>query len=166
MAQKPLFAGFAGSVRRAIRKARLCDLDVQISQSEEAMLEFYRLHARTRRRHGLPPQPVSFFLNIYNEIIKPGSGFVVLAKQGTISVAGAVFFHTGKKAVYKFGASDERHQDLRRNNLVMWEAITVSGATTALRHCIFGRTSLRKRGPETIQIVLGNDGGDRSIFPI
>ncbi len=76
-----LFAGFADSVRRAIRKAQLCDLDVQISQSQEAIMDFYRIHTGTRRRHGLPPQPVSFFINIYDLIIKQGAGFVVLARS-------------------------------------------------------------------------------------
>ena len=130
-----LFTGFASSVRRAIRKAELlrpgCS-DKPISGSDTG---FYRFHVRTRRRHGLPPQPISFFLNIHDLIIKPGLGFVVLAQQGRTPVAAAVFFHMGKKAVYKFGASDERHQDLRGNNLVMWEAIQFL-AQKALKHCI------------------------------
>ena len=140
-----LFAGFAGSVRRAIRKAQLCDLDVQISQSQEAILDFYRIHTRTRRRHGLPPQPISFFTNIYDLIIKPGLGFVVLASKGSRTVAAAVFFHMGKKAVYKFGASDERHQDLRGNNLVMWKAIEFL-AQNGFEALHLGRTSLENEG--------------------
>ena len=140
-----LFAGFAGSVRRAIRKAQLCDLDVQISQSQEAILDFYRIHARTRRRHGLPPQPISFFLNIYDLIIKPGSGFVVLASSGERPVAGAVFFHNDHKAVYKFGASDERLQHLRPNNLVLSEAINLL-ARQGFEKLHLGRTSLGNEG--------------------
>jgi Acetyltransferase (GNAT) domain len=142
---KALLAGFASSVRRAIRKARLCDLDVQISQSQEAILDFYRIHTRTRRRHGLPPQPISFFTNIYDLIIKPGLGFVVLASKGSRTVAAAVFFHMGKKADYKFGASDERCQDLRGNNLVMWKAIEFL-AHNGFEALHLGRTSLENEG--------------------
>ena len=44
---------------------------------------------------------------------QPGLGFVVLASKGSRPVAASGFFHTKTKAVYKFGASDEKHQDLR-----------------------------------------------------
>src|SRR5439155_7559758 len=114
---------FASSVRRAIRKAEKSGADVQVATSRDAILEFYRLHVRTRRRHGLPPQPLSFFKNIYEEIVKNGHGFVVLAKSGSRTFAAAVFFLIGKKALYKFGASDRSFQEFRGNNLVMWEAI-------------------------------------------
>ena len=69
-----LFTHLNSSVRRALRKAERSRLSVQITRTREAMLEFYRLHTRTRRRHGLPPQPFSFFLNIHDEIIKPSLG--------------------------------------------------------------------------------------------
>ena len=52
---KSLLSGFADSVRRAIRKASLANLDLQIGNTQQAMRDFYRIHARTRRRHGLPP---------------------------------------------------------------------------------------------------------------
>ena len=140
-----LFAGFSGSVRRAIRKAERSSLDLQISQTKDAILKFYRMHARTRRRHGLPPQPLSFFLNIYNLIIKPGAGFVVLAYHTGRPVAGAVFLHAGDKAVFKFGASDERFQGFRPTNLVFWTAIQllVQKGCDSLH---FGRTSLGNEG--------------------
>ena len=153
-----LFSGFAGSVRRAIRKAQLCDLDVQISQSHEALLDFYRIHIRTRRRHGLPPQPISFFTNIYDLIIKPGLGFVVLGSTGSRTVAAAVFFHMGEKAVYKFAASDERCQDLRGNNLVMWKAIEflVQNGFESLH---LGRTSLENEGLRRFKRAWGTAEG-------
>jgi hypothetical protein len=149
-----LFTGFASSVRRAIRKAELRDLNVQISQSREAILAFYRLHVRTRRRHGLPPQPASFFLRIHDEIIKPGLGFVVLADKSSTPVAAAVFLHMGTKAVYKFGASDLRHQDLRANNLVMWEAIQFL-AQNGFDTLHLGRTSRGNQGLRRFKLGWG-----------
>jgi lipid II:glycine glycyltransferase (peptidoglycan interpeptide bridge formation enzyme) len=38
-------------------------------------------------------------------------------------VSGCMYFHFGKNAIYKYGASDRRFQNLRANNLVMWEAL-------------------------------------------
>jgi hypothetical protein len=149
-----LFRRFASSVRRAIRKAQHCNLNAQISQSQEGILEFYRLHVRTRRRHGLPPQPLSFFLKIHDEIIRPGLGFVVLANKGSRPVAAAVFFHTGKKAVYKFGASDQKHQDLRGNNLVMWNAIRFL-AQNGIETLHLGRTSRENEGLRRFKLAWG-----------
>jgi lipid II:glycine glycyltransferase (peptidoglycan interpeptide bridge formation enzyme) len=142
------------SARRALRKAERSGLSVQVIRTRESVVEFYRLHVQTRRRHGLPPQPISFFQNIYDEVIKPGLGFVAIANSGSRSVAAAVFFSFGKSAVYKFGASDQRFQDLRGNNLVMWEAIRFlaqNGAETL--H--FGRTSLENDGLRRFKLAWG-----------
>ena len=120
-------------------------LRFELSVSEEGIGDFYRLHVRTRRRHGLPPQPFSFFRNVHQHVVKPGLGFVALARSGSRPVAAAVFFHLGRNAIYKFGASDERYQDSRPNNLVMWDAIQkLSDAKVEILH--FGRTSLENEG--------------------
>jgi lipid II:glycine glycyltransferase (peptidoglycan interpeptide bridge formation enzyme) len=151
-----LLTRFKSSARRAIRKAERSGLSVQVTRTREAILGFYRLHVQTRRRHGLPPQPESFFLNIYDEVIKPGLGFVVLASSGPRVVASAVFFHFGKKAVYKFGASDEKLREFRGNNLVMWEGIRFlaqNGAETL--H--FGRTSLENDGLRRFKLTWGTE---------
>jgi lipid II:glycine glycyltransferase (peptidoglycan interpeptide bridge formation enzyme) len=140
-----LFDRLSSPVRRAVRKAEKSGLTVDASNSRESVLQFYRLHARTRRRHGLPPQPLSFFLNIYEEIIKPDLGFVVVVKGRTAPVAAAVFFHSGPVALYKFGASDERKQELRGNNLAMWEGIKRLVGRNALS-LDFGRTALSNGG--------------------
>src|SRR6516162_2503219 len=149
-----LLTRFKSSARRAIRKGERSGLSIQVTRTREAILGFYRLHVQTRRRHGLPPQPESFFLNIHDEVIKPGLGFVVLASSGPRVVASAVFFHFGKKAVYKFGASDEKLQEFRGNNLVMWEGIRFlaqHGAETL--H--FGRTSLKNDGLRRFKLTWG-----------
>jgi hypothetical protein len=142
-----LFANVKGSVRRAVRKAMRSGLTAQASQSESAVREFYGLHVLTRKRHGLPPQPISFFLNIYREIIKPGLGFVVLARTDpeAAAAAGAVFFHFGKNAIYKYGASDGALQHLRPSNLVMWNGIRFL-AEMGHSTLHFGRTSLDNDG--------------------
>jgi len=136
---------FDSQVRRAIRKAERNDVSALVARSRQAIKEFYRLHVQTRRRHGLPPQPASFFLNIYDHIIKPGLGFVVLARRESRPIAAAVFFHFGKNAVYKYGASDKRFQEFRANNLVMWQGIQAL-ARTGVEKLHFGRTDSENDG--------------------
>jgi len=60
-------------------------------------------------------------------------------------IAGAVFFHTGNKALYKYGASDMKYQILRPNNLIMWEAIKYFGSKGFKSLC-FGRTDRDQEG--------------------
>jgi Acetyltransferase (GNAT) domain len=149
-----LFDNFAAPVRRAIRKAERSGLIVSLSASEGAMHGFYRLHEATRRRHGLPPQPFSFFRNIHREIIQPGRGLIVLAQHRSKCVAAAVFFYTEKNAVFKFGASDERYQDLRPNNLVMWHGIR-HFAGNGIERLHLGRTSLHDEGLRRFKLAWG-----------
>jgi lipid II:glycine glycyltransferase (peptidoglycan interpeptide bridge formation enzyme) len=151
-----LFARFQSPVRRAIRKAEKCGLIFEVARTCEAMLDFYRVHVRTRRRHGLPPQPLAFFLNIHQAIIKAGLGFVIVAKHANTPIAAAVFFHSGADALFKFGASDERVQQLRGSNLVMWEGIKELVAN-GLKKLHFGRTSTGNEGLRRFKLSWGTE---------
>lgn len=149
-----LLSGFEDSVRRAIRKAERSGLKIEFAKSPGAMQEFYRLMCLTRRRHGVPPQPYPFFANIQRHALASGQGWIVLARQAGQPVAGAVFLHFGRHAIYKFGASDETHQQLRANNLVMWRAI-LHYASEGFVDLDFGRTSLGNEGLRKFKLGWG-----------
>lgn len=149
-----LFDGFEGSARRAVRKAEKDGVTVEILRSEAALRDFYLLQCLTRRRHGLPPQPLKFFLNIWRHVIAHNQGFVALARWRGVAVAAAVFLFLGGRAIYKFGASDFRCQHLRPNNLAMWAGIqwlATHGAVTLS----LGRTSLANEGLRRFKLNLG-----------
>ena len=154
---------FDSAVRRAIRKAERSNLKVELLRSREAVLAYYQLHVRTRKRHGLPPQPLDFFLNIHSEVLEAGAGFIALATQGSIPVAGAVFFHFNQRAIYKFGASDEDQLDLRGNNLVMWQAIRFL-SENGFASLDFGRTSLNNDGLRRFKKSWGTHEGTIEYF--
>ena len=120
-------------------------MSVAVARNRQVIDDFYRLHVQTRRRHGLPPQPASFFLNIYEHIIKPGLGFTVLAQRESRPIAAAIFFRFGRNALYKYGASDKRFQEFRANNLVMWHGIQFLLRTGAEK-LHFGRTERENEG--------------------
>ena len=166
---------FASPVRRAIRKAERSDVSAVVVRNRPAIGDFYRLHAQTRRRHGLPPQPASFFLNIYEHIIRPGLGFVVLAQRGSRPIAAAIFFRFGKNALYKYGASDKGFQELRANNLVMWHGIQFL-ARNGAEKLHFGRTACENDGlrrfklswdteEETIDYFRVDPSGRQCLIP-
>jgi len=149
-----LFSNFSSSVRRAVRKAERSGLTVSIQSNPDAMSQFYKLHVRTRRRHGVPPQPRSFFINIQRHLISAGLGFIVLVECQKGPIAAAMFFKLGRHAVYKFGASDERFQELRANNLAMFAAIRYL-AERGAEALHFGRTEKENHGLRRFKLSWG-----------
>ncbi len=149
-----LFKGLESSVRRGIRKAEQKKLTVECDSTIEGVKAYYQLHCGTRRRHGAPPQPFRFFENIAHYVLGQGHGLVGIARLEAQPIAAAVFFHFGREAVYKFGASDLNFQHLRPNNLLMWEAIKRL-AGQGLAALQMGRTSLGNEGLRRFKLGFG-----------
>lgn len=121
--EKELYKNLRDSTRRNIKRAQTQGVTIELSTSKEAMGAFCRLNTITRKRHGLPPQPAKFFKNFYDEIIKKGEGVIALASYQGKTIASNIFCFLGKRVIYKYGASDISFQNLRANNLLMWESI-------------------------------------------
>jgi hypothetical protein len=121
--ESDLFSRLRESNRRNIKKASREGVQVAVTQSLDSVKSFYRLHCMTRKRHGLPPQPFVFFKSIFDNVISAGQGIIVSALYSGDIIAASIYLHFGTKALFKYGASDVKHQGLRPNNLVMWEAI-------------------------------------------
>jgi len=136
---------FRDSTRRNIKKAVKEGVKAEIFNSLESVKKFYQLNCMTRKQHGLPPQPFSFFEKMHGLVVSNNLGNVILGSYGPKVIAGAVFFHFGNKAVFKYGASDIAYQDLRANNLVMWEAIKWYSQNGYKSLC-FGRTEPENSG--------------------
>jgi CelD/BcsL family acetyltransferase involved in cellulose biosynthesis len=152
--QEALFRSFHSAVRRGIRKAVRTGVRVEFDDRVESIQTFYALHRMTRRRHGLPPQPVRFFESIGQYALTQGHGFVATAFWEDKPLASAIFFLHRRKAIYKFGASDHDFQDLRPNNILMWQAIKrcVDYGFESLH---LGRTSLANEGLRRFKLGFG-----------
>lgn len=149
-----LWSRLDDAVRRALRKAARAGVEVCRETTWESVERFYHLHCQTRRLHGLPPQPLSFFWNIHRHLIARGAGCVFSARHQGQVLAAAVFLHRGKRAVYKYGASDKNRQELRANNAVMWEAIK-HYASEGFESLDFGRTSPQQAGLRRFKLGWG-----------
>lgn len=130
---------------RNIRKAERAGIKIEMSQSLQAVQQFYRLHCLTRKRHGVPPQPAFFFECLHQHIISKDLGFTALAKYGESTVAALICLSFGTNAVYKYGASDMEYQHLRANNLLLWESMKKC-ASQGCRYFSLGRTDLENEG--------------------
>ncbi len=151
-----LFDRFESSVRRALRKSEKNAVRVEFAQTLEATTEYYALHCQTRKQHGLPPQPFNFFRRLQEHVLAQNLGVVVTARLRDQPVASAIFFHHGRKAIYKFGASLKAALDARANNLVMWEAIQWLAAR-GVEELSFGRTSLHNEGLRRYKLGWGTE---------
>lgn len=154
--EKDIFSNFRKGTKSAIKQAKTEGVEVKISNSLESVSEFYKLNCITRRRHGLPPQPYFFFKKVYDHIISKDLGVVVLGSFQKKTIAGGVFFHIGKKAIYKYGASDMNYQHLRPNNLIIWEAIKWY-TTKGYKSLCFGRTEPENQGLRIFKKGWGTD---------
>jgi hypothetical protein len=152
--EQTIFKGFPGATRRNLARAESAGLQITFDTSLESMRTFYSLHSLTRRRHGLPPQAFRFFKNIVQYVLGPGHGFIVTARAGNQPVAAAIYFHQGRRAIFKFGASDHAFQHLRPNNLVMWEAIK-RYAADGFKSLHLGRTSPANHGLRRYKLGFG-----------
>jgi hypothetical protein len=155
-----ILAGLRDSTRRNIKKAQREKIELAISTSPDALEAFRRLNGMTRRDHGLPPQPRHFFRNLHEIVLSQGMGFIALATFRGEAIAANVYFHQGEEMIYKYGASDRAHRNLRANNLVMWEAIRW-GCGNRCRTLCFGRTEPGNEG--LLQFKAGWGARERLI---
>ena len=143
--KREMLAGFRNSTVRNIKKAVESGVETEICTSLEAVQTYYHLLCQTRKRLGVPPQPFQFFRNIHEHIVSKGKGSVIIGSFDRKPVAGAIYFHFGRQAIYKYGASDYAYQHLRANNLVMWEAIKLF-SLNGYHSFSFGRTDVGDEG--------------------
>lgn len=152
--------GLESSVRRAIRKAEKSGVTTRIATSLEAMRSYYDLHCVTRRKHGVPPQPFSFFQSIVEHLFQTKHGFILEAWHEERLVAAGIFLHHGRTAIYKFGASDPAGLNLRGNDLVMWAAIQWFAARGFATFSM-GRSALTNEGLRRFKRGFG--AGEQTI---
>ncbi len=122
-----LRAGFGGKegyhLRRNLKQAEESGVRVREAQNEDDLRKFHRLTVVTRRRLNLLPEPYHFFRSIYEHIIIPGHGFLLLAEWGNKVIAGSMYFRFGNTVMLKFNASDMRYSQIRPNYLLTWKAM-------------------------------------------
>ena len=119
---RALFGGLHKTcVQRKIQRAEREGLSCAEGNSESLLQKFYSLLLQTRRRHGLPPQPVQWFRNLIaclGERVR-----IRIASKNDFPVAAILTLVHGKTLVYKYGCSDERFNKLGGTQLLFWKAI-------------------------------------------
>lgn len=119
----PLLSTFNQQTKRSLKKAEKARVVVERRADPEALRAFIQLNALTRRKHGVPPQPDSFFWNLGSEILDAKLGFIGVAILAGRIVATSIFLHWNNTIVYKYGASEELALSAGANYAIMWDAM-------------------------------------------
>jgi len=143
-------------VQRKIRRAERESLIYEEGHSDKLLRCFYKLNMMTRRRHGLPPQPLKWFRSLIAALGKDLQ--IRIAFKDDIPIASILTLTYKKKMVYKYGGSDLRYSNLGGNALVFWGAIQDAKAK-GIEEFDLGRSDLDNEG-----LVIFKDrwGAERS----
>jgi Acetyltransferase (GNAT) domain len=117
-----IFRGLhAKSVRQPIGRAERECLTYEQGHSEVLLVKFYHLLMMTRRRHQLPPQPVTWFRNL---IACLGDRLTIrVASKNGKPIASIITLSYKRCVVYKYGCSDPRYYNLGGVIALLWQAI-------------------------------------------
>ena len=159
-----LFRSFdKGQTQRSVNKFGKSGAVVERRTDMEAVVSFMRLNYRTRRKHGLPPQPDRFFEELHRTLLATGRGFVGVARLGGTDLGACLFLLFKDTVYYKFGASDEAQLVHRPNHGIMWDAIRWA-AGEGYRMFDFGRSDLDGEGLIKFKRGWGTEETDLTYY--
>ena len=116
-------------IQRAIRRAERDKLVCESGRDEGAIRKFYSLMVRTRRRHGLPPQPMQWFRNLA-DCLGDAMQILIASREGR-SVAGLLALTYKRSATYKYACSHEDFRSLGAGPFLLWQLISRAKALGA-----------------------------------
>jgi hypothetical protein len=136
---------FHDNVKRCLKKTKREDVTVREAATNEDIKLFFKLHVATRKKHGLLPQPLGFFKNMW-EILHPKAlcSFLLVIYRDRV-IAGGVFLKFKDTFSYEYGASNERFLGLYPNHILLWEAVK-SAHKEKFKFFDFGRSSVENKG--------------------
>ena len=108
-------------IQRKIRRAERENLAYEEGNSEAQLLDFYRLMTMTRRRHGLPPQPLDWFRALI-DTFGPNLKIRIARKDGA-AVASIITLSHRETMVYKYGCSDASANKYGGTPMLFWRTI-------------------------------------------
>ena len=148
-----LFSNFHKScIQRKIQRAEREGLEYEAGRSEWDLRKFYRLLLLTRRRHGLPPQPLAWFRNLRDCF---GESFTIrFASKGGKPIAAILALLHKSTLVYKYGCSDAAFHRLGAMPMLFWKAIQ-EGKQQGAEEFDLGRSDLDEPGLTVFKQHLG-----------
>jgi CelD/BcsL family acetyltransferase involved in cellulose biosynthesis len=141
-------------VRKEIRRARRRGVSVRLADRPEHLREFYKLYARTARRHGMPPQPRELFDAMWETFQPAGQLILVEARldERLIHAQVCLAFKDVLSVVY--AGTDERFLSYHPVKLADWSAVELAWAL-GCRSVDFMQSHVRNPGLRWYKRSLG-----------
>ena len=139
-------------VQRKIRRAEREGVAVERGRTEGLLKDFYDLMVSTRRRHGVPPQPLAWFRNLMQHM---GPQLTIYAARvNGQPIASVLTLRHRRKVVYKYGCSDERFHNMGGMPRLFWQVIQ-DAKSDQLEELDLGRSDLSNEGLVRFKDHLG-----------
>ncbi len=131
--------------RRGVTRAAREGVEVRFLDDRTAPDVFYRLNLLTRRKHGVPPQPLTYFQELWSTL-RPRNGIEILAAEYQGKAVASIVLTIFKDTVtYAYGASDVDY--LRHSpNHALFNAALTWARDRGYRCFDFGRTAPDNEG--------------------
>ena len=134
------------TIRYNIRKAQREGLDIVEANNPKGIEAFQRLHILTRKKHGIPHQPKSFFMALARNLLAQKRAFLLLAAHDSQVIAASFFMEHQKTIFYKYNVSHPTMLiKFSPNHLLTWKAIE-RGCRSGFERLDFGRTDPGNQG--------------------
>jgi CelD/BcsL family acetyltransferase involved in cellulose biosynthesis len=141
------------STQRKIQRAERERLGYEEGRSAALLDAFHKLQILTRRRHGLPPQPVKWFRNVAECL--GGAVKIRVAYKDKQAIAAILTIRHKDTIVYKYGCSDTAHNNLGGMQMLFWKTIE-EAKRDGLRRFDLGRSDLDNQGLITFKDRWGS----------
>jgi Acetyltransferase (GNAT) domain len=139
-------------IQRKIWRAERDGLAYEKGRSEYLLRNFYNLLLRTRRRQGLPPQPLYWFRNLIE--LMQDNVTIRLASKDNKAVAAMLTLSNKSTVTYKYACSDERFTNLGGGPFLLWKTMQ-EAKNQGMQTLDLGRSELRHVGLVQFKDRLG-----------
>jgi hypothetical protein len=129
------------AIKKRIAQAVSSRLVSRLGESESDLRAFYRLHLMTRKRLGFPPQPYSFFENLWQIFAPSGRLALLLAERDKQILGGLMLLKFKNRVSAEVLASDVSFRSMHTDIFLYWEAIKIA-FHEGYKIFDFGRTSI------------------------
>jgi hypothetical protein len=143
--------------RKGVAKAERSGLTFEVSNDQDSLNAFYALLVELRKRkYRILPQSREFYALLLNIFSAEGAGYLCTVRKEGRVLAAAMVLRSGGMLFDKMGVSDMEFQDLRPNNLLLWEVMKLGNAIGA-SHLDMGLTQADHEGLLAFKDSLGGE---------
>lgn len=144
------------AVQVHIRKAIESGIVLKTGSSITDVKEFYRVYVLMRRDQGLPPQPFTFFQNMWNELYPTGMVELLLAEMDGKVFSGLWNLKNNWLYSFEYLARAGDGDKLRCAHFLYWHGIR-RALQSGTKIVSFARTSLRNKGLDLFKRRWGTE---------